>query len=444
MVEQPQLQQAQLEVASLGPCRFRSPLKRSAQPGVGLSSFVPDDMRVLYEPRFRLGQSTPDLCFERAGARQDIFFDPARTGAAVVTCGGLCPGINNVIRTLVMELDHNYGVKDVLGIRFGYAGLQEDEGRPPLHLTHEVVEDIHHRGGTILGSSRGRQDPQRTVDFLENREIDILFCIGGDGTQRGAHGIAEEIKRRQLPIAIVGIPKTIDNDIKFCYRTFGFYTAVAEAEKVIDCAHVEAKGVFNGVGLVKLMGREAGFIAAAATVASGEANFTLIPEKPFDLEGRQGFLPALKRRLEAREHAVVVVAEGAGQDLLAEASDQTDASGNRRLGDIGPFLKQQIGEYLAKENIPVSVKYFDPSYYIRSVAANAADSLLCEQLGRKAVHAGMAGKTDLLIGLWHNHLIHVPLAVSTGMKKRLSTSGELWTSVLSLTGQEKWNEPPEE
>lgn len=444
MVEQPRLQQAQLEVATLGPCRFRSPLKRSAQLDVGLSSFVPDDTRVLYEPRFQLGQSAPDLCFERAGARQEIFFEPAKTRAAVVTCGGLCPGINNVIRTIVMELNHNYGVHDVLGIRFGYAGLQPDKGRPPVQLTHDLVEDIHHRGGTILGSSRGHQDPKQTVDFLVNKEIDILFCIGGDGTQRGAHKIAEEVARRQKPIAIVGIPKTIDNDIKFCFRTFGFFTAVAEAEKVIDCAHVEAKGVLNGVGLVKLMGREAGFIAAAATVASGEANFTLIPEKPFALEGREGFLPALKRRLAAREHAVVVVAEGAGQDLLSTASGRSDASGNRRLGDIGPFLKQQIGDYFAKESIPVSVKYFDPSYYIRSVAANAADSLLCEQLARKAVHAGMAGKTDLLIGLWHNHLIHVPLAVSTGMKKRLSTSGELWTSVLSLTGQEKWKETIEE
>ncbi len=444
MVERPRLQQAQLEIATLGPCRFRSPLKRSAQPGVGQSSFAPDDMRVLYEPRFQLGKSAPDLSFERAGARQEIFFDPEKTRAAVVTCGGLCPGINNVIRTLVMELSHNYGVQDVLGIRFGYEGLQTDKGRPPMKLTHDVVEDIHHRGGTILGTSRGHREPRTTVDFLVKEQIDSLFCIGGDGTQRGTHQIAAEVARRRLPIAIVGIPKTIDNDIKYCYRTFGFYTAVAEAEKVIDCAHIEAKGVLNGVGLVKLMGREAGFIAAAATVASGEANFTLIPEEPFALEGRQGFLSALRRRLAAREHAVVVVAEGAGQDLLSAASDQCDASGDHRLSDIGLFLKQQIVDYFAKVSIPVGVKYFDPSYYIRSVVANAADSLLCEQLARKAVHAGMAGKTDLLIGLWHNHLIHVPLAVSTGMKKRLSTAGELWTSVLSLTGQEKWKEAPGE
>ncbi|MGI9456457.1 MAG: ATP-dependent 6-phosphofructokinase [Aeoliella sp.] len=435
MVELPTVRQEDLEVATLGPCRVQSPLKRSAQQDVGLCSFVPDDMRVLYEPRFCLDGERSDVSFERAGARQKIFFDPKKTKAAVVTCGGLCPGINNVIRTLVLELYYNYGVKDVAGIRYGYQGLQPNGARPPLELTPDVVEDIHHRGGTILGTSRGSQDPAQSVDFLVERHIDMLFCIGGDGTQRGAHEIAKEAARRQLPIAIIGIPKTIDNDIKFCYRTFGFYTAVAEAEKVIDCAHIEAKGVLNGVGLVKLMGREAGFIAAAATVASGEVNFTLIPEQPFKLAGPRGLLPALKRRLEAREHAVVVVAEGAGQELLALEGNECDASGNRRLGDIGQFLKQQIKDYAARENFPVEVKYFDPSYYIRSVPAGAADSLLCEQLARKAAHAGMAGKTDILIGLWHNHLIHVPLAVSTGVKKRLSTDGELWTSVLSSTGQ---------
>ena len=404
----------------------------------GLSSFVPDEMRVLYEPRFCQGDQLCEVSFERAGARKDIFFDPAQTTAAVVTCGGLCPGINNVIRSLVMELTFNYRVQRILGIRFGYKGLSPDAPYPPLEMTPDVVADIHHQGGTILGSSRGHQEPAETVDYLVKHQINILFCIGGDGTQRGAHAIVDEINRRKLPISVVGIPKTIDNDIKFCFRTFGFYTAVAEAESVIDCAHVEAKGALNGVGLVKLMGREAGFIAAAATVASGEANFTLIPEEPFELEGPKGFLPALKRRLEARQHAVIVVAEGAGQDLLQRESEKCDASGNRILGDIGLFLKQKINEYGERENFPMQVKYFDPSYYIRSVPARPADSLLCERLARKAAHAGMAGKTDMLVGLWHNHLIHVPLEVSTGAKKRLSTDSELWTSVISVTGQQHW------
>ena len=438
MVERTTLASEQLEVTALGPREFKSPLKRSKRTGEGVGTYVPDDMRVLYEPRFRLGEEIHPLSFERAGAREELFFDPEQTRAAIVTCGGLCPGINNVIRSLVLELTHNYGVPNILGIRYGYRGLNPDEGRPPIEMTSHTVESIHHQGGTMLGSSRGHQDPKTTVDFLVDNKIDILFCIGGDGTQRGAHSMAEEIARRKLPIAIVGIPKTIDNDIKFCFRTFGFYTAVAEAEKVIDRAHVEAKGVLNGIGLVKLMGRQAGFIAAAATLASGEANFTLVPEVPFELEGEHGFLAALQRRLENREHAVIVVAEGAGQDLLANSPDECDASGNRKLGDIGPFLKRKIVEHFDRVGMTAKVKYMDPSYHIRSVPANAADSLLCEQLARHAVHAGMAGKTDMLVGLWHNHLVHVPLEVSTGVKKQLSPEGELWTSVLALTGQERW------
>ena len=440
MVEQPEFQQSELEIANLGSCRYASPLKQSLQMDRKGLKFVPDDMRVLYEPRYIRGGDINPLAFERAGARENIFFEPTQTRAAIVTCGGLCPGINNVIRSLVLELRHNYGVKDVLGIRYGYQGLNPDEGRPPHTLNTECVEAIHHLGGTILGSSRGPQEPSVTVQFLVDQGIDILFCIGGDGTQRGAHKMAQEVARRNLPISIVGIPKTIDNDIKFCFRTFGFFSAIAEGEKVIDRAHVEAKGVFNGVGLVKLMGREAGFIAAASALASGEANFVLIPEVPFDLEGPQGLLPALSRRLEQREHAVIVVAEGAGQQLLENDSDSFDASGNRKLGDIGPYLKKRILEYFKTISVPVSIKYMDPSYHIRSVPANAADSLLCERLARNAAHAAMAGKTDILIGLWHNHLIHVPLAVSTGVKKRLSPQGELWQSVLALTGQEKWFE----
>jgi 6-phosphofructokinase 1 len=289
----------------------------------------------------------------------------------------------------------------------------------------------------MLGTSRGPQEPATTVDYLQSLGVNILLCIGGDGTQRGAHAIAEEARRREFPLAVVGIPKTIDNDVKFCFSTFGFFTAVAEAEQVIDRAHVEAKAAINGVGLVKLMGREAGFIAASATLASGEANFCFVPEIPLVLEGPNGFLARLQRRLAAREHAVVVVAEGAGQHLL-ECAAETDASGNPKLADIGPFLKDQIERYLKAEGVPTSVKYFDPSYYIRSLPAAAVDSLLCERFARAAVHAAMAGKTNMLIGLWHNHLVNVPLTVSTGAIKRLDPESELWTSVLALTGQEKY------
>jgi 6-phosphofructokinase 1 len=431
------LTQEQLEISTLGSRNLRSPLKLSTTPGDGVGDFIPDETRLAFDPRFRTGEHPTALGLEVAGPREHVFFDPSATKAAIVTCGGLCPGINNVIRTCVFELMYNYGVPHVLGIRYGYQGLNPAEGRPPIALTPELVEGIHHLGGTMLGTSRGPQDPATSVDFLTSRGVNILFCIGGDGTQCGAHAIAQEAARRHVPLSVIGIPKTIDNDVKFCFSTFGFYTAVAEAEQVIDRAHVEAKSAINGVGLVKLMGREAGFIAASATVASGEANFCFVPEVPLVLDGDDGFLAKLKRRLAAREHAVVVVAEGAGQHLL-DAQGECDASGNRRLSDIGVFLKGKIEAYLKAEGVPASVKYFDPSYYIRSLPAAAVDSLLCERFARAAVHAGMAGKTDMLIGLWHNQLVHVPLAASTGHVKRMNPEDELWTSVLALTGQNKW------
>jgi 6-phosphofructokinase 1 len=430
--------QADLNVPTLGERRFRSPLPMSTAPGDGVGDFVPDDARVLYEICCPAGKSPSDLKFELAGPREYLFFKPSETRAAIVTCGGLSPGINNIIRTLYFELAVNYGIREVLGVRFGYQGLNPQASAPPIPLTSRMVEEIHHLGGTILGTSRGSQDVRVMVDFLKSAQIDILFCVGGDGTQKGAHEIALEIARRNLPIAVVGLPKTIDNDIRFCARTFGFATAVAEADTVIDRAHTEATGVLNGIGLVKLMGREAGFIAAAATIASGHVNFTLIPEVPFKLDGTDGLLAKLERRLAARQHAVIVVAEGAGQDLIPKREESYDASGNRLLADIGAFLKKQITEHFGQKKLPINVRYFDPSYFIRSCPANTDDSLLCERFARNAAHAAMAGKTDIFIGLWHDEFVHVPLTISAGQKKRLSPKDECWTTVLAITAQEKW------
>jgi 6-phosphofructokinase 1 len=427
-----------LTVATLGPREYLSPLPMSTEPGDGVGDFVLDEERVLHEIRFRAGEPPPDVAFERAGAREQIFFNPPQTRAAIVTCGGLCPGLNNVIRTLYFELSVNYGIREVVGIRYGYRGLTPDAAEPPLVLSGDMVDDIHHKGGTLLGTSRGGHEPAVAADFLVEAGIDILFCVGGDGTQRGAHLLAQEITRRKLPISIVGIPKTIDNDIKYCERTFGFATAVTEAETVIDRAHNEAISAPNGVGLVKLMGREAGFIAAAVTIASGEVNFALIPEVPFELSGKRGLLAKLERRLAARHHAVIVVAEGAGQDLIPDHEEAVDASGNRKLADIGKFLERAITDHFRERKLPISVKYFDPSYYIRSCPANTVDSLLCEQLARRAAHAAMAGKTDVLIGLAHMEFVHVPLGLSVGQKKRLSPESDWWTSVTAITGQDKW------
>ena len=425
-----------LEVRTLGPRAVRSPLRLSPTHGGGSGAFISDEARSRYLVELPSGQPTgQELLFEKAGPREDIYFDPSQVRAAVVTCGGLCPGLNNVIRSVYLQLHHHYGASDVIGIQYGYHGFRPDAPNPPIRLTSEFVEGIHQRGGTVLGTSRGPVPADMVVNYLQREHINILFCVGGDGTQRGAHLIAEEALRRNARIAVVGIPKTIDNDIDYVWRSFGYFTAVARAKEVIDCAHVEAKGSPNGISLVKLMGRDAGFIAAGATLASQEVNFTLIPEVPFELDGEGGFLTVLRERMLRRRHAVIVVAEGAGQHLMPRDKVECDASGNVKHQDIGVFLRERIGGYFAGQNIPINLRYFDPSYYIRSVPANTEDALLCDQLARYAVHAAMAGKTDLLIGLWYNVFLHVPIPLATEEKKRIHPDSEVWTQVLAATGQ---------
>lgn len=427
-----------ISVPILGPARFVSPLRRSTTPGDGLPKFVPAAQYVRHPLEWNTDQPVEEeILLERAGPRQEIFFDPQQVRAALVTCGGLCPGLNNAIRSAFLELHMNYGVPEVLGIRYGFRGLNPGTGDPPIPLTMERVEHIHQVGGTILGSSRGPQDPKVMVDFLVDQKIQILLCIGGDGTQQGAQKIFEEIQRRQVPLAVVGVPKTIDNDIRYCERSFGFTTAVAEAQKVLDCAHVESKGAPYGIGLVKLMGRESGFIAAAATLASQEVNFTFIPEVPFVLDGEVGFLAALQQRLLQRRHAVIVVAEGAGQDLLGGPMEERDASGNIKLRDIGVYLKERILAYCADHGPEVSLKYIDPSYLIRSVPATSEDDILCDQFARNAVHAAMAGKTGMMVGLMHGAFVHVPWTLCVGQRSYVDEEGELWASVLAATGQPK-------
>ncbi len=373
--------------------------------------------------------------FELAGPRAKLFFDPKRTRAGIVTCGGLCPGLNDVIRSLFLELHHAYKVKEVLGFRGGYQGLDPANGADPIVLTKGFVDGIHKEGGTVLGTSRGPVDIGVAVDNLIRRRVNILFTIGGDGTQRGGNDLFQEAKRRGHALAVVGIPKTVDNDVAFVTRTFGYLTAVQEAAKVLDRAHTEARSVHNGIALVKLMGRHAGFIAAGATVASQDVNFTLVPEVPFSLEGKRGFLAALRQRILNRGHAVVVVAEGAGQALLEEGKTGHDASGNVKLRDIGQFLRDRIEAYFKAEEIPVVMRYFDPSYIIRSSPANAEDSILCDLFARHAVHAAMAGKTGLVIGYLHDRFVHVPIELLTSRTKRMEADGFAWSAVLAATGQ---------
>jgi 6-phosphofructokinase 1 len=420
----------------LGSAHFQSPLRLSTQKGAGTGLFTQDGTWVRQRTEILPGaEPEEELLFEKAGPREHLFFDPARTRAAVVTCGGLCPGLNNVVRSLFLELHLNYGVPEILGIRNGYQGLNPAVGQPPIPLSMELVSDIHKDGGTILGSSRGNQDPRVMVDFLEREKIQMLFCIGGDGTQRGAHAIFEEVKRRGRKIAVAGIPKTIDNDILFCDRTFGFVTAIDAARHIVHMAHTEATGAPRGIGLVKVMGRDAGFIACGAVLASQEVNFVLIPEVPFELHGDEGLLAVLQKRMDARGHAVIVVAEGAGQHLFKDAPEERDASGNVRHHDIGPFLKEQIAAHFKGLGRPVDIKYIDPSYIIRSVRANCDDSILCDQLARRAAHAAMSGRTDVLSGLIKGNLIHVPIPMAVGGKRQVNLEGGLWSSVLAATGQ---------
>ena len=375
----------------------------------------------------------PPATFELAGPRRMIFFNPAEIACGIVTCGGLCPGLNDVIRSVVMTLSYSYGVGRIYGFRYGYAGLAASQGIEPLILTPEVVQDIHDDGGTLLGSSRGPQEPGDMIERLVQLGVRILFAVGGDGTLRGASALAQELHMRNLPISVIGIPKTIDNDIEWIERSFGVATAVEEATRALEAAHTEARGAYNGIGLVKLMGRHSGFITAHATLANADVNFCLIPEVPFSLEG---FLAALEERLRTRRHTVIALAEGAGQDLV-EGETAKDASGNVKLKDIGLFLKEAIARHFDRKGMETTIKYIDPSYIIRSVPANAVDSEYCLALGQHAVHAGMSGRTNMMVGYWNQHFTHVPLAMATEKRKQIDPQSELWQQVLGATGQPK-------
>jgi len=433
--------EAGFEVKSLGKCTFNSSIQLGNENGDGIYNYINDKERVLFDKdldsfiRFK-DEGVIPLSFEKAGPREFIFFDPANTKAAIVTCGGLCPGLNNVIRSIVMELHYRYGVRNIVGFQYGYEGLIPSYGHPILELTPEAVDDIHLHGGSILGSSRGDQNIGEMVDTMVNNDIDILFCIGGDGTLRGANLIFKEISRRNLNIAIAGIPKTIDNDINFIEKSFGFETAFSKAHDIIGDAHNEAKGYHNGIVIIKLMGRDSGFIAAHATLSMQEVNFILIPEMgAFEMEGEKGFLNVLKNRMLLKHHALIVVAEGAGQHLFKNQSIETDASGNIKPNDIGIYLKDTIATFFKNEQMHVSIKYIDPSYIIRSTTAVANDSKFCSQLAQNAVHGAMAGKTGFVAGIWSGIFTYLPIADTIREKEKIDMESELWWNVIEATGQ---------
>ncbi len=427
------------DIPALGETKIPSPVQNRAKGANGITC-VSDNERVLIDVReLSLVQLLQDgqapACFELAGPRNNIFFDPSKLRCALVTCGGLCPGLNDIIRSVVLELHWGYGVRNIYGIRYGLQGFIPKFGHDVIDLTPDFVVNIHERGGSVLGSSRGPQDVEEIVDCLERMNIGILFMIGGDGALMAATRIADTILERNLKISVVGVPKTIDNDIYLVSRSFGFDTAVDVATRAIMSAHNEAQGYPNGIGLLKLMGRHSGFIAATAALAQQDVNFVLIPEVDFDLQGPNGLLAALEARLAGRGHAVIVAAEGAGQIFFTDEKTERDASGNIKLKDIGIYLKEIIQSYFEAKRINISIKYIDPSYMIRSLPANANDRVFCNFLGRNAVHAGMAGKTNLLIGHWNNNFVHVPMKTVAGQRKKMDPKGRLWRSALEATGQ---------
>ncbi|HEX2957240.1 MAG TPA: ATP-dependent 6-phosphofructokinase [Chitinispirillaceae bacterium] len=425
-------------IERLGKATTPSPIALSKKHGDHIANFVRDDECIIYDTDASAGTtvcySGEDL-LEKAGPREMLYFSPEKVKAAIVTCGGLCPGLNSVIRAIVMTLWYQYGSKHILGIRYGYQGFLNNGDLDSIELTPDIVEDIHRRGGTILGSSRGNgEKTAEIVDTLIKNEISVLFTIGGDGTQKGALAIQEEVKRRGKVISVVGIPKTIDNDLSFVQRSFGFETAVAEAVDVVSGAHIEAHDAVNGISIVKLMGRESGYIAAYTAIAANDVNIVLVPEVPFDFEGPKGLLEHLKFRIEKRKHALIIVAEGVGQDLIAKETG-FDASGNKKLADIGLFLKEKIGAYFKSINTPVTLRYIDPGYIIRSVPAAPGDAIYCARLGANAVHAAMSGRTGMIISLINNQFVHVPIALAVSTRNKIDPESALWRDVIQATGQ---------
>ncbi len=428
-------------IDTLGECKVPSPIELSDIHGDFIANYVKDNEYVRYNVDVyddvleTEADAYNNNLIQKAGPRKMIYFNPKHVHAAICTCGGLCPGLNDVIRAVVRCLWNRYGVRRITGIRYGYKGFLSDYGFDTIPLDPIKVDDIHKTGGSILGTSRGGGNRViDIVDAIERLNINILFIVGGDGTQRGALEIAEEIEKRSAKVSVIGIPKTVDNDLIFIQKSFGFDTAVVQAVQAVAAAHMEAHSQINGIGLVKLMGRESGFIATATALASHEVNFCLIPEVPFELEGDRGLLKELENRILSRGHAVVIVAEGAGQELL-QATGEKDASGNIKLGDIGTYLRDRITEYFKEKKIHINLKYMDPSYQIRSAPAAAVDSIYCERLGNNAVHAAMAGKTKVVIGLVHDKFVHLPTRLVTAKRNKVNPEGSLWRDAIDATGQ---------
>ncbi|XP_073118632.1 ATP-dependent 6-phosphofructokinase 4, chloroplastic-like [Henckelia pumila] len=414
---------------------YPNPLKKSQAYAIKKTFVSPED--VVAQGIVVQKDSPRGVHFRRAGPREKVFFTPEEVRACVVTCGGLCPGINTVIREIVCGLNYMYGVDDILGIQGGYRGFYS---KNTIQLTPKSVNDIHKRGGTFLQTSRGGHDTNKIVDNIHDRKINQVYIIGGDGTQKGAAAIFKEVERRGLKVAVAGIPKTIDNDIAVIDKSFGFDTAVEEAQRAINAAHVEVESIENGVGIVKLMGRYSGFIAMHATLASRDVDCCLIPESPFYLEGPGGLFEFVDQRLKENKHMVIVLAEGAGQEYVApnlHAVGEKDASGNRLLLlDVGLWLTQKIKDHFTNvRKMEINMKYIDPTYMIRAVPSNASDNIYCTLLAHSAVHGAMAGYTGFTVGPVNSRHSYIPISRVTETQNTVKLTDRMWARLLTSTNQ---------
>ena len=359
--------------------------------------------------------------FVRAGPRKEIAWDPIHTKVAIVTCGGLCPGLNTVIRELYITLHHKYGVKFVYGVKNGYKGFYSDN---LVRLDDDIIRDIHHKGGSILGTSRGGTDVKKIVDSIAHRGISHLYAIGGNGTQKGLFEINKEIKKRGLCVSVVGIPKTIDNDLCIIDKSFGFDTSVQEAQRAIQAAKVEIEAFNNAVGIVKVMGRNSGFIAMYSSLASKDVDCCLIPEIPFDIEYDHGVLHYIKECLHKKDKILIVVSEGAGQHYINDPV-------NKNLNDFGIWLCEVV-----RSNVPnVCIKYIDPTYTIRAITPNASDSIYCTILAQSAVHGAFCGYTNFIVGPVNGKHAYIPLQMAIHETNTVSEDDRMWFRLISANGQ---------
>lgn len=433
------IKESKLQIRNIGEQKFLSPISFSiSNDDEDIGFYTDEDRAVAISDTKVLSQSFNNVdklpSFEKAGPREKLYFEPGKTISAIVTCGGLCPGLNTVVRSLVMMNWHRYQNKKIYGIKYGYNGLSMSKKIEPIELTPDIVKNIGHEGGTFLGSSRGAPAISEMVDRLVELNVDVLYVIGGDGTQKGALRILEEIEKRGLKVCVIGIPKTIDNDIEIIDKSFGFESAFSKACEAIYSGHIEAKGAPNCISIIKVMGRDSGFIAARATIAMNLVNFCLVPEIDFDINGKNGLLEYVKQRILARGSCTIVLAEGAGQKFF-DADTSVDASGNKILQDVGLFLKDKIKHYFDERGIETTLKYIDPGYIIRSCPPTPSDMYFCSQLAQMAVHAAMAGKTGMVVGLVHNQYVHIPMELATLQRKKIDPHSQLWHSVLEATGQ---------